>query len=151
LIHGKSPTPSTEDSANLDILSAKASRRADGRSRSVQLTPNSKSSQLLKDVKFYLHYARTKLSPYHWYFKYYESAFLQTTLLEAAVRFEPLLYAVVGFAAYHHTLTKKNGKLHDFLNYYNTSVSLLRLSLMKKEKHTIATLLTILQLATIEV
>jgi hypothetical protein len=117
----------------------------------VQLTPNIKGSQLSQDVKFYLQYARTKLTPYHWGFKYYESPFLRTTLLEVAVRFEPLLYAVVGFAAYHHTLTKTNGKLHDFLDYYNKSVSLLRQSLRKNEKHTVGTLLTILQLATIEV
>ena len=151
LIHEKSLTPSTEDSANVDVPSVKTSRRPDGRSQSVQLAPSNKWSQLPQDMRFYLNYARTKLTPYHWCFKYFEASFLRTTLLEVAVRFEPLLYAVVGFAAYHHTLTKTNGKLHDFLDYYNKSVSLLRLSLKKNEKHTIATLLTILQLATIEV
>lgn len=151
LTHEKSPTPSTEGSAIIDAFPLGGSRRPDGRSQSVQLTSNTKWPQLSQDVKFYLQYARTKLSPYHWGFKYYESPFLRATLLEVAVRFEPLLYAVVGFAAYHHTLTKTNGKLHDFLDYYNKSVTLLRQSLKKNEKHTIATLLTILQLATIEV
>ncbi|TKA66725.1 hypothetical protein B0A49_10110 [Cryomyces minteri] len=67
-----------------------------------------------------------------------------------AIENEPLLYAVVGFAAYHHTLTKPNGKIQDFLRYYNRSVSLLRLSLQKNQKHTVATILTMLQLATME-
>lgn len=151
LTHDKSPTPSTEGSAIIDVLPTAALRRPDGRSQSTQLPGNNKWQQLPQDVKFYLHYARNKLTSYHWGFKYYESAFLRTTLLEVAVRFEPLLYAVVGFAAYHHTLTKTNGKLHDFLDYYNKSVTLLRRSLLQNEKHTLATLLTILQLATIEV
>lgn len=72
-----------------------------------------------------------------------------TTLIESALRFEPLLYAVVGFAAYHHTLTKANGRVQDFLGYYLDSVRLLRESLGGKP--TIATIFTILQLATIEV
>jgi hypothetical protein len=75
--------------------------------------------------------------------------FVSRTLIEVALCFEPLLYAVVGYAAYHHTLTKPNGRLEDFLGYYQKSVNLLRQSF--KKKPTFATILTILQLATIEV
>jgi hypothetical protein len=71
--------------------------------------------------------------------------------LELAVRNEPLWYAVVGFAAYYHTLTKPDGRIQDFLGYYNKSVSLLRLSIQRNKRHNLATLLTILQLASIEV
>jgi len=67
------------------------------------------------------------------------------------MRNEALLYAVVGFAAYHHTLKNPNGQINEFLQYYNRSVTLLLAFLKKKEKHSVATLLTILQLATIEV
>lgn len=48
-------------------------------------------------------------------------------------------------------LKNPNGRIKDFLHYYNRSVSLLLAFLKSKERHNIATLLTILQLATIEV
>jgi hypothetical protein len=108
-------------------------------------------SELPRDVRFYIQYARNNLSPHHWTFLQDGSNFLSTSLIEASLRFEPLLYAVVGFAAYHHTLTKPNGKIQDFLKYYTISVSLLRQSLTNGQRHTVATILTILQLATIEV
>ena len=67
------------------------------------------------------------------------------------MNYEPLLYAVVGFAAFHSTLKKHNGKIQDFLGYYNKSVSLLRKSLSSGQRHTDATMMTILQLAAFEV
>ncbi|KAI1105850.1 hypothetical protein F4804DRAFT_340904 [Jackrogersella minutella] len=63
---------------------------------------------------------------------------------------EALLNAVVGFSAYHRTVRDPNGKIPDFLRYYNKSVTLLLSCLKRREKQSIATLLTILQLATIE-
>ncbi|KAM5348104.1 hypothetical protein ACJ41O_007928 [Fusarium nematophilum] len=76
--------------------------------------------------------------------------FFKTILPSAATRHEPLLNAVVGFSAYHITLRNPHGKLQDFLQYYNKSVTLLLGLLKRKEKPNVATLLTILQLATIE-
>lgn len=146
LTHDKSPTPSTEGSASIDAIPS--GWRPALRSQSLRQPPGN-SDRLY--IKYYLEYARNKLTPHHWGFKFpYESAFLRNTLFERAVKFKPLLYAVVGFASYHHTLTMRDGKISDFLYYYNKSVSLLRESL-KKEQHTIETLLTILQLGTIEV
>ncbi|KAK4997257.1 hypothetical protein LTR66_003293 [Elasticomyces elasticus] len=107
-------------------------------------------AELPKDVKFFLNYHRTQLSHYHYAFNHDAGDFLKTTFLEIAIRNDPLLYAVVGFAAYHYTLTTPNGKIQDFLGYYNQSVSQLRLYLAENQKHTVATLLTILQLATFE-
>ncbi|XXG98567.1 Structural maintenance of chromosomes protein 2 [Hypoxylon texense] len=63
---------------------------------------------------------------------------------------EALLNAVVGFAAYHRTVQNPNGRIQDFLQYYNKSVTLLLNCLKRREKQNTATLLTILQLATIE-
>jgi len=77
--------------------------------------------------------------------------FFRSILTGMAIRNEALLNAVVGFAAYHYTLKSPNGRIKEFLQYYNRSVSLLLAHLKRKEKHTVATLLTILQLATIEV
>ncbi|KAG9946881.1 hypothetical protein KCU98_g18318, partial [Aureobasidium melanogenum] len=82
--------------------------------------------------------------------KYDSGDFLKTTFLEIALGYEPLLYAITAFSAYHHTLAKPGGKLSSFLGYYNKSVSLLRQSLERSPRHTVATLLTILQLATFE-
>ncbi|KAI0171887.1 hypothetical protein GGR52DRAFT_573038 [Hypoxylon sp. FL1284] len=64
---------------------------------------------------------------------------------------EALLNAVVGFTAYHRAVKNPNGRIEDFLGYYDKSVTLL-LSCLKRreEKQSTATLLTILQLATIE-
>ena len=77
--------------------------------------------------------------------------FFTKILPSMATRHEPLLNAVVGFSAYHSTLQNPEGKLQDFLQYYNKSVTQLLGLLQRKEKPNIATLLTILQLATIEV
>lgn len=77
--------------------------------------------------------------------------FFRSILLGISVQNEALLYAVVGFAAYHYMLKDANGRIKDFLHYYNRSVSLLLAFLKSKERHNVATLLTILQLATIEV
>ncbi|KAJ4011664.1 hypothetical protein NW752_008672 [Fusarium irregulare] len=76
--------------------------------------------------------------------------FFTKILPNMATRHEPLLNAVVGFSAYHSTLQNPEGKLQDFLQYYNKSVTQLLGLLQRKEKPNIATLLTILQLATIE-
>jgi len=103
------------------------------------------------DVQFYLDWALSNLTPYHWSFAPDGSDFLLTTLFEYANRYEPLLYALTCFAAYHHTLNRPDGQIETFLKWHSKSVSALHISLMSDEPHTVYTLLTILQLATIEV
>ncbi|GAB7357660.1 hypothetical protein MBLNU459_g0152t2 [Dothideomycetes sp. NU459] len=111
---------------------------------------SAKWSHLSKDVRYYLNYHRQNLTFHHYSMKYDVGDFLKTTFLEIALGYEPLLYAITAFSAYHHTLATPNGKIQMFLGYYNKSVSLLRHSLEKSPRHTLATLLTILQLATLE-
>jgi len=77
--------------------------------------------------------------------------FLKGEFLAHAMRFEPLKYAVAGFAAYFHTLSQPDGRMANFLQFYNESVSRLRISITKNKKHGLSTFLTILQLASIEV
>ncbi|KAK3061415.1 hypothetical protein LTR53_019790, partial [Teratosphaeriaceae sp. CCFEE 6253] len=91
------------------------------------------------------------MSHHHYGFKYDAGDFLKTTFLEIAMNdnSEALLYGVVAFAAYHHALTHQNDIIPRFLSFYNKSISLLQQTL-KKKRHNVATLLTILQLATIE-
>lgn len=76
---------------------------------------------------------------------------MQTQFLDAALGNDALLYAVVGFSAFQRTLHNSEGKIQDFLQYYNKAVSLLLKSLKKGERYSNGTLLAILQLATIEV
>lgn len=108
-------------------------------------------AELPSDVRYYLDWFRNNITCHHYCLKYDGADFMRTTLLEIAVHNDHLLYAVVGFAAYHHTLARPNGRIADFLSYYNRSVQLLRMSLQRNQRRTPATLLTILQLATIEV
>jgi hypothetical protein len=77
--------------------------------------------------------------------------FLKTRFVEIALKNEALLYGVVGFSAFQRTLHNPEGKIQDFLQYYNQAVSLLLKSLRKGEQRTAGTILAILQLATIEV
>lgn len=108
-------------------------------------------SHLSQDLQFYLEYHTTHLNYHHYFFKHDANHFLHNTLVEHALQYDPLLYAVVGFAAFQLNVTRADGKIQDFLGYYNNSVSLLRKSLVENQKHTDATMLTILQLATFEV
>lgn len=108
-------------------------------------------SHLPKDLQFYLEYHKTQLTYHHYFFKHDANHFLHHILIESALIYDPLLYAVAGFAAFQSTVKRPNGKIQDFLGYYNKSVSLLRKSLRDNQKHTDATMLTILQLATFEV
>jgi hypothetical protein len=102
------------------------------------------------ELQFYLGYFYDNITHYHYCAVNDADDFFRTILTGLATRNEALLYAVVGFSAYHHSMKNPNGRINEFLQYYSRSVTLL-LESLKKEKHTIATLLTILQLATIEV
>lgn len=112
---------------------------------------SSKFARLPTQVKWYLNYHKEHLTYHHYSMKVDTGDFLKTTFLEIALSYEPLLYAITAFSAYHYTLSNPEGKLQDFLGYYNKSVTLLRESLAKSPKHSLQTVLAILQLATFEV
>jgi len=118
------------------------------------ISQNSRWAKLKPEVRGYLRYHRDALSHHHYAFKYDGLNFLKTTFQEIAINddSEALLYAVVAFAAYHHCINPatQGTRISTFLGYYNKSISLLQQSLTKK-RHSVTTLLTILQLATIEV
>lgn len=119
---------------------------------STDASPEDKTlSHLPQDLQFYMTYHKTHLTFHHYNFKHDANHFLHHILVEQALNYDPLLYAVAGFAAFQSTVKRSNGKIQDFLGYYNTSVSLLRKSLRDHQRHTDATMLTILQLATFEV
>ncbi|KAI6376737.1 hypothetical protein MCOR25_002702 [Pyricularia grisea] len=107
-------------------------------------------AHLSQDVRFYLGYFCEHLTNYHYGILTDAHDFFGNILPALALENDALLYALVGFAAYHCTLRNPRGKMHQFLQYYNKSVTILLGFLKRKEDHSPATLLTILQLATIE-
>ncbi|POR37548.1 Uncharacterized protein TPAR_02253 [Tolypocladium paradoxum] len=98
----------------------------------------------------YIDYFVENITNYHYGLASDGDGFFSNILTSMAARHEPLLYALVGFSAYHAMLQNPNGTLQDFLHYYNKSVTLLLGCLKRKETNNVPTLVTILQLATIE-
>lgn len=138
-------TSSTPTSIGLDRIEKFSSVSTDASQEDKTLL------HLPQDLQYYIRYHKTQLTFHHYNFKHDANHFLHHILVEQALNYEPLLYAVAGFAAFQSTVRRPNGKIQDFLGYYNKSVSLLRRSLRDHQKHTDATMLTILQLATFEV
>ena len=151
---GSSPTPSTEGSVGYQSLQTVGSARIQMQSTSYSNTSDNLRtdwSHLPPDLQLYLTYFYENLTYLHYSMKLDSGNFLKTLFLDAALRNEALLYAVVGFSAFQRTLHNPEGKIQDFLQYYNKAVSLLLKSLRKGERHNEGTILAILQLATIEV
>lgn len=146
----KSTSPSTEASAS--IKRPKPSRIRSTQSIKNDLSQSPRWNSLPKDVRYYLNFHREHMTHHHYAFKYDGGNFLKTTFLEIAMNdgSAALLYSIVAFAAYHHSVAYDDGKIPVFLGYYNKSIAFLQQSL-KRQRHNVATLLTILQLATIEV
>ncbi|KAI9677763.1 MAG: hypothetical protein M1829_002535 [Trizodia sp. TS-e1964] len=151
LMQSESPTPSTEGSMQFSepYTSTTASRQGWQRDLPRLERVAKKWSHLSRNLQFYLNYHQKELSYLHYSIKHDPEDFIGTTFLELAVCNEPLLYAVAGFAAFHYTLQNSEGRIGHFFDFYHTSASLLRQSLLHG-KHNVAAIFTILQLATIE-
>lgn len=127
-------------------------RSASKQSVTFDIRRHGRWSSLPKDVAYYLQYHQDKLSHHHYAFKYDGGDFLKTTFLEIALNDSSasLLYAIVAFSAYHHAVSRNDENISGFLSYYNKSIAYLQQAL-KSRRHNVAILLTILQLATVEV
>ena len=145
---------STAESSSVFSRAARpsASRTSSKQSIHSGVLQHSKLSYLSKEDKAYLKYHQEHLTYHHYAFKYDAGDFLKTTFLEIAMNDESqaLLFAIIAFSAYHRSIERQDYKISVFLSYYNKSIMLLQQSL-KSKKPGIATLLTVLQLATIEV
>jgi hypothetical protein len=151
---GPSPSPSTEGSIGYPTYSLGILTRPRG--QLANLTPEQGGlmndwSHLPQDLQFYLSLFSENLTINHYAIKHDSGDFLRTDFLDAALRNNALLYSVVGFSAFQHTLTNPRGKIQDFLQYYNKAVSLLLKTLTRGGRHNPGILMTMLQLATIEV
>ena len=147
----QSTSPSTEASS----IVPPSTRPPLSRKGSIQATATSPvtktSSALSRDLQFYLNYFQKHITIHHYSLKCDYHNFLKGELLARAMKFEPLKYALAGYAAYFYTLSKPDGRVSTFLQYYNESVSRLRIAILKNKKQGLAIFLTILQLASIEV
>ncbi|KAL2793560.1 hypothetical protein BJX66DRAFT_223065 [Aspergillus keveii] len=108
------------------------------------------TAHLPEDIRFYYSYHRDSINFRHYFLNPRSASFVRDALLEYALQYEPLLYAIVGFAAYHHCVQTNGAKLYTFLRYYNKALSLLRKSLGSGEPYSEATLATVLVLTTFE-
>jgi hypothetical protein len=148
----RSPSASTEASSithsvGRPMLSQKSANQA-SKPAGIAGKPN---LTLPRDVRFYLDYFKNHMSYHHYSLKRDSENFFKNDFLPMAIKHEPLRYAVVGYAAYFHTLSQPDGRMSNFLQYYNESVSRLRASITRSKKQGLSTFLTILQLASIEV
>ncbi|RAK99141.1 Zn(II)2Cys6 transcription factor [Aspergillus ibericus CBS 121593] len=144
-----SPSPSTDTSSRFDSLSA--------RSASVGASlPDPAGfglpsiTHLADDLRFYLTYHQEFITYRHYFLKPANDRFVHQSIIELALQYDPLLYAVVGFSAYHRCVQTDSGKLYTFLKYYNIALTLLRKSLGSGEPHSEAMLITVLVLTTFE-
>lgn len=149
----QSASPSTEASSTVPptirpSLSRKGSMQT---TKLVSQVPSKNNPSKTLDVQFYLEYFRKHITIHHYSLKRDTHDFLKGDFLAQAMKFEPLKYAVAGYAAYFHTLSQPDGRMSTFLHFYNESVSRLRSTITKNKKQGLATFLTILQLASIEV
>jgi hypothetical protein len=146
----QSTSPSTEASSTVPPT-ARPSLSRKGSMQTPKLVPMKGTSSKTLDVQFYLDYFRKHITIHHYSLKRDTQNFLKGDFLAQAMKFEPLKYAVAGYAAYFHTLSQPDGRMSTFLHFYNESVSRLRATITKNKKQGLATFLTILQLASIEV
>ncbi|KAL4931329.1 Zn(II)2Cys6 transcription factor [Aspergillus undulatus] len=142
-----SSSPTSESSSRFGSFSA--------RSDSVGFNPfdtfgDPSTAHLPEDLRFYLSYHRESIEYRHYFLHPRSANFVDRTLVEYALQYEPLLYAIVGFSAYHHCVQTGDGKLYSFLKYYNKALSLLRKSLGSGEPYSEPTLATVLVLTTFE-
>ncbi|KAJ5543697.1 hypothetical protein N7513_007205 [Penicillium frequentans] len=137
-------SPSTESSSRFESVSVRSA------SVTQSTTDMLNAARLPDDLRFYLNFHQEFITPGHFFLRQPSRAFIQHSIIELALQYKPLLYALVGFAAYHHTLHSPGGKLFTFLKYYNKALVLLRKSLGSGEEHNEATLCTVLVLTTFE-
>lgn len=149
----QSTSPSTTASSTVPpIVRPPISRKGSTQTTTMKNAPPTKNTpSKTLDVQFYLDYFRNHITIHHYSLKRDTHDFLKGDFLAQALKFEPLKYAVAGYAAYFHTLSQPEGRMSTFLHFYNESVSRLRATITKNKKQGLATFLTILQLASIEV
>lgn len=148
----QSPSPNDPDSsAPTSPAESHGLRRTASRQILSPLSPTIADwSHLPHDVAFYLNYHSQFLTCHH-YFQKHDTGFFKLSLFDYALQNDALLYAIAAFSSFHYSVHFKTGAFQTFLEYYNKSVALLRVSLDPECEKGISTIITILQLASFEV
>ena len=150
----ESETPSYDDTKSSSPAGSSTTSTSLGTNK-LESGPRSREhlswAHLPPDMQYYQNWYQDNMTFYHFGMLHDTDNFFKTILPATAIGDETLLNAFVGFIAYHATIQNPDGKIEDFLQYYNKSVTMLLSHLKRNDKYTIATLLTVLQLATIEV
>ncbi|KAM3432800.1 hypothetical protein MY4824_006317 [Beauveria thailandica] len=107
-------------------------------------------SNLPTDYQLHLQYLYENVTPHHYSLTNDTDNFFIRGMIIEASKNRLLLNAVVAFSSYLRSTKQPDGKLGDFLLYYNRSITLLLECLKEEQTHNLPTLLSILQLATIE-
>ncbi len=159
---GSSPATSTGTSGSLPqtVQSAHSTQStfsiassSSGSGNTVTAATAADWDHLPNDLRFFLGYFVDNITHYHYCIPTDADYFVRTLLPALAVRYEPLLYALVAFSAYHYMLRDPGANMQQFLLYYDQSVRLLLGVLQRRgrhQPHNLGTLLAVLQLATIE-
>lgn len=103
------------------------------------------------DYRRHFKWFSENMTHYHYGLPLDTDDFFKTILPEAASQSEPLMNAMTAFAAYQQTIQNPDGKISDFLGYYNRAIKLLLEILQTHHKYSLTTLMTILQIAQLEV
>ena len=108
--------------------------------------------KLRPEIEKYLQFQHDEMTHYHYLFKIDSQDFVHCELIEMALQFEPLLHAVVAFAAYHHAVRIKEEQpnFQVFWKFYCKSIISLRKHLATNNQRDDSVILTVLQLATFE-
>jgi hypothetical protein len=146
----KETTPSTETSSSHSRSNTPSSVPTNAPPHTTTTSRQARWADRRADIQKYLKFHDEHITYYHYFLKFDMEDFIHTELIDLALTYEPLLWAVVTFAAYFYTIQQPDGQLNTFLTYYSKSLSLLMKALAKNAKPTEATLLTVLQLATFE-
>ncbi|KAM3512024.1 hypothetical protein MY11210_004350 [Beauveria gryllotalpidicola] len=107
-------------------------------------------SNLPNDYQLHLQYLYENVTPHHYSLTNDTDNFFVRGMIIEASKNRLLLNAVVAFSSYLRSTEQPDAKLGDFLLYYNRSITLLLECIKEEQTHNLPTLLSILQLATIE-
>ena len=108
-------------------------------------------SNLSPNQRIYLDFLRRSVGRDRYFLNFDAAELILSTLDSATLFYGPLLHAAVGFAAYLHAVDHANGDLSEVMEHYAQSVCLLRETLGSGPLREDAAILTILQLAILDV
>ncbi|KAF3939050.1 hypothetical protein ABW19_dt0207723 [Dactylella cylindrospora] len=108
------------------------------------------------EINFWLNYHRQNITFHHYLLKSDLSDFFTSSLLSFTSQSDALLYSVVAFSAFHYFVNdptaseRDSSSVETFFEYHNRAIASLRASFQESLVPDILTLLTVLQLATLE-